>query len=160
MDYREGQEYREAVWFGFDKAWAKARRSRLISRMRRQSDDLLTIDQLRACVKVEGGSYAGCKTIPIDRIIGSEDRSEDFNRNFMPRKNFMRVRWCSIAAAYSQGKALPPIKVLELGGVYFIRDGNHRVSVARTQKVAYIEAEIIRIDSEAELDSTKRLAIA
>jgi len=138
----------------FERAKSKARISRILSFFTKKNDDLPTFEQIKEIAKPKGESYAGCKTILVDRILGSEGRSKDFNKNFMPRKGFMRNRWVRVATAFYEDKILPPIKVLDLGGMYFIRDGNHRVSVARAQKVAYIDAEITKLNSDFALDPT------
>ena len=70
----------------------------------------------------------------------------------MPRREFMRSRWVSVARAFREGKILPPIEVLDLGGIYFIRDGNHRVSVARSQRVAYIDADVTKLNTDDAFD--------
>ncbi len=57
-------------------------------------------------------------------------------------------RWISVDVAHYQDVALPPIKVFEIGGVYFVRDGNHRVSVAKAKGAAFIDAEVISLSSE------------
>ena len=157
MEMNRRQQFTQSAWGEFDRARSKARTSKLISRFSKGSDDLPAFAQIREIVKPDGECYAGCKTIPVDKIVGSEDRSSDFNKDFMPRKKFMRNRWCSVAAAFYMGTTLPPIQVLELGGVYFIRDGNHRVSVARSKKVAFIDAEVTRLSSETQFESATEL---
>ena len=144
--------YMNAVSADFTRARGKARRTKVMSFVSRRSDDLPTFRQIQRIVHPNGQGYAGCKTIPVGSIVGSEDRSADFNRDFMPRKAFLQNRWCNVDTAFYQGKILPPIQVLELGGVYFIRDGNHRVSVARAHGVAYIDAEVTEMRSEMKID--------
>ena len=60
-------------------------------------------------------------------------------------------RWMSVDMAHYQDVALPPIKVFEIGGVYFVRDGNHRVSVAKAKGAEFIDAEVISLSSEIPL---------
>ena len=155
MDLSQRHRYTKAAWGDFDRARNKARRTRVLSLLTKARDDLPAFEQIRERVKPNGESYAGCKTIRVEKIVGSENRSRDFNKDFMPRKKFMRHRWCSVAAAFFLGTILPPIRVLELDGVYFIRDGNHRVSVARSMKVAYIDAEVTKLSSEPALDAVR-----
>jgi hypothetical protein len=38
-----------------------------------------------------------------------------------------------------QDITLPSILLYEIGGVYFVRDGNHRVSVAKIKGVEFID---------------------
>ena len=160
MDFNEDQRYKERAWNEFDRARNKARTSRMMSLLTKGCNDLPTLARIRELVKPQGECYAGCKTIPVEKIVGSEDRRADFNKDFMPRKKFMINRWCSVARASYQGRILPPIKVIEVGGVYFVRDGNHRVSVARLRKFAYIDADVTRLSSGVDLDSVTALTLS
>ena len=136
----------------FARMKGKARTQRIFSLLRKKEDNLPALDDISNLLRIEGENYAGCKTIPVDRIIGSEGRSSDFNRHFLPRREFMRHRWANVDTAFYEGKILPPIKVVELGGTYFVRDGNHRVSVAKAHRVAYIDAEITRLNTNIVFD--------
>ena len=136
----------------FISAKSKARYSKIISFFRGRNDDLLSFEEVRKALQPAGESYVGCRTIPVKRVVGSEGRCKDFNKSFMPRRDFMRERWVRVDMAYYENKALPPVKVLEIGGVYFVRDGNHRVSVARMHDVAYIDAEITRLNGDLYLE--------
>jgi hypothetical protein len=91
------------------------------------------------------------QTIAIERIVGSEGRYRDFNRAFLPRHDKLMRRWMSIDVAHYQDILLPPIKVFEIGGAYSVRDGNHRVSVAKAQGAEFIDAEVISLSSEIPL---------
>ena len=51
-------------------------------------------------------------------------------------------RWLGVAAARDHGKVLPPVVLVQVGGVYFVRDGHHRISVARALGQLDIEAEV------------------
>ena len=145
MDYQKSLRYKEAVMHDFTSAMRKARRSRLIARIRRTSDNLVSLETVRSRLKPAGESYTGCKSIRVNKIVGSEGRSSDFNKDFLPRKSFMQMRWSAIAAAFLDDKTIPPIQVLEINGQYFVRDGKHRVSVARIQRREFIDAEIITL---------------
>ena len=91
------------------------------------------------------------QTIPINLIVGSEGRYNDFDNHFFPKNNFLKERWQNVDKAHLQDIILPPIQVYELGGLYFVRDGNHRVSVAKMQGIEFIDAEIISLQSEIKL---------
>lgn len=88
------------------------------------------------------------RTVPIDQIVGSEGRYKDFDYTFLPRHEYVRKRWENVDKAHLRDVILPPIKLYEIGGVYFVRDGNHRVSVARSQGVLNIDAEVISLSSQ------------
>jgi len=84
----------------------------------------------------------GLQTVEVRRILGSEGRSRDFDRHFLPLRKCTRERWTSIAAAQLMGIPLPPVSLIQVGERYYVRDGHHRVSVARALGQEYIEAEI------------------
>jgi hypothetical protein len=81
--------------------------------------------------------------IALDQIIGSEGRSHDFDNQFWPITEHSRARWVSIAKAMGTDKPLPPVQLIQVANGYVVRDGNHRVSVARAFDQSVIEAEII-----------------
>ena len=91
--------------------------------------------------------------MPIERIVGSEGRYLDFNRIFLPKHEHLRGRWTRVDLAHYQQVQLPPVTLYEIGGVYFVRDGNHRVSVARTQGAEFIDAEVISLKSRLRLEA-------
>jgi hypothetical protein len=136
----------------FSRARSKARNSAIASFIRRRSDDLLSFEDVKKAVQPAGEHYVGCKTILVDRVVGSEGRCGDFNKSFMPRREFMCERWARVDRAFYEKKDLPAVKVLEIGGVYFVRDGNHRVSVARHHNVAFIDADITSLVGNVELE--------
>jgi hypothetical protein len=80
--------------------------------------------------------------VPISRIIGSVDRYRDFDRAFLPRQDFMAERWQKVSRAWYQDISLPPILLYQVGDVYFVVDGHHRVSVAREKGQTEIDAEV------------------
>jgi hypothetical protein len=92
------------------------------------------------------------RTVPIDRIVGSEGRYRDFNKYFLPKSDHLKSRWVRVDEAHIRDIILPPIQLYEIGGVYFVRDGNHRVSVARSQGIEMIDAEVISLSSEITIE--------
>jgi hypothetical protein len=135
----------------FNSVRRKARRSRFMSFLRRRTDNLLSFEDVKKITAPTGESYIGCKSVQVERIVGSEGRNQDYNGSFCPRREFMRHRWCKVDLAFYEGTDLPAVQLLELGGVFFVRDGNHRVSAARTHGITYIDAEVIRLDADIEL---------
>jgi hypothetical protein len=114
--------------------------------------EMLSLREVREVLRPKSESYRGLQVVPIDRIVGSEGRYSDFNKQFLPRHEHLRRRWTRVDEAHLQSVNLPPIRLYEIGGVYFVRDGNHRVSVARSQGVQSIDAEVVSLDSAIELD--------
>jgi hypothetical protein len=85
----------------------------------------------------------GIQYIAIDQIIGSEGRNHDFDNQFWPITEHSRDRWVNIAVAIGSGIPLPPVQLVRTANGYIVRDGNHRVSVARAFDQEVIEAEIV-----------------
>jgi hypothetical protein len=84
-------------------------------------------------------------------IIGSEGRYRDFARGFLPKHDYLRERWVRVDSAHYEDIILPPIRLYELGGAYFVRDGNHRVSVAKLQGALEIDAEVVSLGSNVRI---------
>jgi hypothetical protein len=82
-------------------------------------------------------------SIPVESIVGSESRSADFDHHFNPLKAHLLQRWVSIALARRNGVALPPVELLQDGNEYYVRDGHHRISVAKMLGQLEIEAVIV-----------------
>jgi hypothetical protein len=87
----------------------------------------------------------GTQVIPVDRIVGSVDKVREFDPQFRPRSGRSRQRWERIAEAARRGEPLPPIDVYQVGDMYFVRDGHHRVSVHRSLGLKQIEADVRRV---------------
>ena len=98
--------------------------------------------------KIRSQYYAGSRTVPIHRIKGSEGRSGDFDCDFNPMHTRTLDRWVSVAVARSQGATLPAVELIQLGEDYFVRDGHHRISVARARSEEYMDAKVIVLEVE------------
>jgi hypothetical protein len=110
----------------------------LLGRERR----LLCLEQATAGRTVRGAYSGGLKAVALDAIIGSEGRARDFDGDWHPLKESNRGRWMSISMARETHTPLPPVTLIALDGKYFVRDGHHRISVARSLGNEFIEAEI------------------
>src|SRR5215203_2743971 len=84
----------------------------------------------------------GVRVVDVDRIVGSVGRSKDFDRRFLPLRASTGGRWKRVDVAFHRGEDLPPVSLYEIGGDYFVLDGNHRVSVARFHGLRTVEAEV------------------
>lgn len=111
-----------------------------------KSNELLPFEEVRRRLPFEGEHYLGLRTIPLKKIIGSVGRYRDFDRAFLPTQDETRYRWQSIDQAREHGAVLPPIEAYKVGDVYFVKDGNHRVSVARSHGQEFIDAYVTEID--------------
>jgi len=132
----------------FGKARGRAILSEIQHLMNTDKDKLLSFHDVKDILKPKNQVYLGMQTVPIELIVGSEGRYRDFNRYFLPKADHLRSRWMRVDEAHLQDIILPSVLLYEIGGVYFVRDGNHRVSVAKMQKVEFIDAEVIGLASE------------
>lgn len=135
--------------------FAKARNKALFNEIQHllspEAASLISLNQVRGMVKSTVETYVGMQVIPIEKIVGSEGRYNDFDNHFFPKNTFLRTRWEHVDEAAINDIILPPIKVYELGGLYFVRDGNHRVSVAKARGTEFIDAEVVSLQSEIKL---------
>jgi len=137
----------------FERARQKAFIRDLVSAVNRRPNDLIPFHEFRKRLSPEGESYRGMQTVPVHQIIGSMDRFEDFDRTFLPRRKNTQGRWTNIDRAFYEDVRLPPIQLYKVGDIYFVKDGNHRVSVARERGVEFIDAEVIEGHARVPLSS-------
>jgi hypothetical protein len=135
----------------FNKAHSKALFNEIQHFLNPEEASLISFSEIKSILKPKDEIYVGLQTIPIDKIVGSEGRYKDFDNRFFPKSGFLRERWKHVDEAQYESIILPPIKVYELGGLYFVRDGNHRVSVAKARGIEFIDAEIVSLQSEIKL---------
>jgi len=129
----------------FDRARRKAFWRRIFAWISGSSNELLPFDDVKDRLKIKGQYYLGLKQVPVDQIIGSSGRYRDFDREFAPIQTRTRSRWVNIDKAQYEDIILPPVELYKMGEVYFVKDGNHRVSVARERGQEYIDAYVIEI---------------
>lgn len=129
----------------------------IYSKLTKEDDCLPSLNEILDLTKARKESYIGLREILVDNIIGSEGRYEDFNKHFLPKKAALKGRWSAINDIVDQNGYLPPISVFKIDEFYFVRDGNHRVSVAKSRKQEYIDAEVTEYFIDVPL--TKELTI-
>ena len=103
---------------------------------------LLSFEEQRRSLRAYGGICRGRTTVETSRITGSAGQHDYFDEGFMPLRVLSRERWKRIDRAFRPGHELPPITLYELGRLYFVKDGHHRVSVARFHGAEWIDAEV------------------
>ena len=135
----------------FNKAKSRALFNTIINILRPEKRELLSFYDVKSLIKTRSESYKGMQVVKIEDIAGSEGRYNDFNKAFLPKKEHLRKRWESIDKAYITDVILPPIKLYKIGKVYFVRDGNHRVSVAKAQGMYSIDAEVTELTTSIEI---------
>ena len=129
----------------FDYARNKEVLARLLDLVRRQSHQMLAFEDVRSSLNVRGQRALGLQVVQVEHIIGSEGRYHDFDRRFLPRTDNTEHRWVSIERAMVYGKHLPPVVLYKMSDVYFVRDGNHRVSVARHLGYPVLDADVTEL---------------
>jgi hypothetical protein len=141
----------------------RARRRQVLSRLaawlRREPDDIseiLPFDEVVAALGRTGERRLGLQVVPLDSIVGSVDRTRDFDRWFRPRSGRSRERWERLARAQRRGEAIPPIDVYRVGELHFVRDGHHRVSVAHALGFRSIDAFVTEITTKVDATGISR----
>jgi hypothetical protein len=141
----------EQVNVDYERARRKAWLNELTAIFTRRRNELLSFDKVSKLVGTSNQTYRGMQIVPIEKVVGSVDRYEDFDREFLPAQTSTRTRWTSIDRAYYEDVTLPPVTLYKVGDVYFVKDGNHRVSVAHQKGVHFIDAEVIEVRSRVPL---------
>jgi hypothetical protein len=136
--------------------WEQARRGAFIqdflTSLTRRPADLLPFDEVRDKLQLSNMHELGLRDVPLDNIVGSVGRYQDFNRAFFPRQESLKDRWQRIDRLVARGSGIPPIEVYKVGDVYFVRDGNHRVSVARKHHFPSIQAYVWEYQTQVPLE--------
>jgi nucleotide-binding universal stress UspA family protein len=143
--------FRQAV-HDFHEARQRAALEAILARMTGKSNELLSYEEVAQKLKLQARAERGIQSIPLDAIVGSVGRYTDFTRTFLPRNPNDEDRWARVKASLSDNLAgWPPIEVYKVGEVYFVLDGNHRVSVARQEGWEKIEARVIEVQTNVPL---------
>jgi uncharacterized ParB-like nuclease family protein len=138
----------------FERARRKAFVHDLVSLFSGRTNWLMAFEEVRQALPFEGQTYKGMQEVPVSQIVGSVDRYHDFDRAFLPTQTKTRPRWESVDRAALKDVTLPPVQLYKVGDIYFVKDGNHRVSVAREKGVEYIDAEVIELRTRVPLRAT------
>jgi nucleotide-binding universal stress UspA family protein len=136
----------------FQAARQKAGIQEVLARITGKSTQLLSYDDVAEKLKLRARTERGIQHIPLNAIVGSVGRNTDFTRTFLPRHAGDQQRWANVKAAFMEsGASLPPIEVYKVGEVYFVVDGNHRVSIAKQEGFTSIEARVIEFKTDIAL---------
>jgi hypothetical protein len=138
FDHNANQDFERAVLKGFLR--------KVASLFKKESNQLLPFDEVRQKLPNKGQHYRGFEEVPINKIVGSFGRYRDFDRAFLPTQRRTRQRWINIDKAHLKQEQLPAVELFKMGDVYFVKDGNHRVSVARERGQEFIDAYVTEID--------------
>jgi hypothetical protein len=126
----------------FGRANLRGRLSKIIAILTGRSNQLLDLETISRGKSVRSCHYTGTHTVKIADIKGSENSCQDFDQNFNPIKIHNRQRWISIARAWQHGISLPAIDLVKIRDTYIVRDGHHRISVAKYMGADFIDARV------------------
>ena len=143
--YRELDPAMAARGVGARDFWKLYRAGQLVrlwSAVHRRSSALQSLGEALAGRLVRAQRPIGLRDVSLSEIQGSEGRNDDFDVTFRPLRPHHRDRWLNIFAARQRGAALPPVELIQVGERYFVRDGHHRISVARALGQEEIEANV------------------
>jgi len=133
--------------------------ARLVRRLRRAPDDvnvILPFDEVVAALGMQGERSLGLQTIRVDSIVGTVDSRRDLDRRFRPTSSRVRERWERLALAQRRGESIPPIDVYRVGGLHFVKDGHHRVSIAVATGQKLIDAYVTEVLTTVPADGIRR----
>lgn len=128
---------------------------RLAARMRREPADfdvILPFEEVVQALGYRGERRLGLQTITLDSVVGTVGRERDFDRRFRPTSRRTRKRWERMATAARRGESFPPIEAYRIGDAHFVKDGHHRVSIARAQGLPDIDAYVTEVQTELGAD--------
>jgi len=136
----------------FTRAMQKAFMEDLRGFLKRKSRKLLPFEEVKDKLEIWFARDLGIQNVLIDSIVGSEGRYHAFTRSFLPLQEDLRERWKNIDQIRESGQDLPPVELYKVSNAYFVKDGHHRISVARTKGAKYIEARVYEYQCDVPLD--------
>lgn len=134
--------------------WRARRRATLrqvLGTLTRSSAPLMNFEEVRRKLRAVEGAGRVLREVPLNRIVGSVGRYNDFTREFLPRQDSDKSRWAGVRMAMTGMTGVPPVELYSIGDAYFVRDGNHRVSVARQLGSRYIQAWVTPLHTRVHL---------
>jgi len=140
----------------FEQARRRAALAQAAARLRGEDIQLLPFEAIRMQLQQQNPFYRGVVEVPLDAIVGSVGRYKTFTRKFLPLTDSVKARWVAVDALAAQ-QGWPPIEVYQVGNVYFVKDGNHRVSVARQLALESIEAHVLAYPVDVTIDPKENL---
>lgn len=133
----------------YDRARLRAMLRAIWGCLRGRCNELMAYSAARGQLRFGGQRELGLRTVDVRAIKGTMGRTADFDREFAPRNGSTQARWVRVWKAFYRQQPLPPVELYKVGEDYFVKDGHHRISVARQQKQDFIEAIVIEVDGDA-----------
>ena len=129
----------------------------ILSFLQKKPKTLLPFEEVRSMLNLSHVRDLGVQDVPLDKIVGSVGRYEDFTREFLPRRDDQEERWRQVYDLSTSMTGFPPVELFKVGDAYFVRDGNHRVSVARANGAKMIEAYVTEYLSPVDVSADDTL---
>lgn len=147
--------YRKAL-DDFHRLRSKAAMDRFWAGIRGESLDLLPYDEVSSKLRAVSQTNIGLQQVPLKNIIGSVNRTSDFDRKFRPLHDDDSSRWANVKTAMISPHAVgvPPVSLYKIGEAYFVMDGNHRISIAQEMGLDSIEAYVTEVKTKVSLSSS------
>lgn len=124
----------------FEHSYRKSKPNPLLQLLGKKVQPLLQLGQIAEHYTSANRHYAGMQIVSVENIHGTVSRGDDFDYDFHPRQTSDKERWCRVANAMIRGIPLPAIELIQVGDEYFVKDGHHRISVARAMDHIYLDA--------------------
>jgi hypothetical protein len=140
----------------FEKARRQANREQLAARLTGRGTHSLPFEAIRSELRQQNPFYRGLQNVELEAIVGSVGRYQEFTRQFLPLNDGLADRWVTVDALAQKG-GWPPVELYQVGNIYFVKDGNHRVSVARYVNNETIEAHVWAYPIDVAIDPTDKL---
>jgi len=137
----------------FRRARRRADLRELLAALGAKQRPLLSFDDVRRRLRAVESPAQYLEDVPLDAIVGSVGRTVDFTREFLPRTDSDRARWVGVKVAMTGLEGTPPVDLYRIGDAYFVRDGNHRVSVARQLGAKFVQAYVTPVHSRVPLSA-------
>ncbi len=142
---------RDQVVHMFVQMQLKGAAVRILRSLTKKPVKLMDLKTYNKSTSTTNRHHEGIMSVSVDNILGSEGRANDFDSNFTPLHRYLRNRWLNVAAAHLAGKPLPPVELIQVGEIYFVRDGHHRISVAKAFGQKDIDAEVTKWEIQPQI---------
>lgn len=153
--HEDRNAYRKALE-DFHRLRSKAALDRFWAGIRGESLDLLAYDEVSSKLRAVSQTNLGLQQVALKNIIGSVNRTSDFDRNFRPLSDGDSTRWADVKAAMTSPftAGVPPVTLYKIGEAYFVMDGNHRISIAKEMGLDSVEAYVTEVKTKVSLSSS------
>jgi hypothetical protein len=136
----------DAQSFAPNSRWQQARRAAFVedalAAFAQRPSDLFDFEQVSEKLHLSTVCFRDLQTVALHQIVGSVGRYTEFTRAFLPRSDSLKERWQRVERLVTTRRDMPPVELYQVGEAYFVRDGNHRVSVAKQLGKTAIKAYV------------------